>query len=80
MFDNNNGVSSIANREECPQYAGLVLSPQLGLVPLGRDPDSGLWEFAHLQTGEVPIRADDGKLVRSEDSGLVFRIYPILLM
>ncbi|MCA8952917.1 MAG: serine/threonine protein kinase, partial [Planctomycetes bacterium] len=33
-----------------PSYGGLVLEPIRGLVPLGADPDSGLEEFAHLQS------------------------------
>ncbi len=51
---------------------GLELGPQLGLVPLGTDPGSGLWEFAHLQTGAVPGRGSDGQLVLNEETGLVF--------
>jgi len=42
-------IRSIADVDECPQYAGLELSPQVGLVPLHRDPESGLWEFWHVQ-------------------------------
>jgi len=44
-------------------YPGLVLSPQMGLVPIGPDPRSKLWEFAHLETGEPAVRGADGKLV-----------------
>lgn len=66
---------SIANPKECPQYNGLQITPQLGLVPVGRDPQSGLWEFAHLQTGEVPSR-EEGKLQITEDTGLVFILLP----
>jgi serine/threonine protein kinase/formylglycine-generating enzyme required for sulfatase activity len=66
---------SIANPHECPQYAGLVIKPQLGLVPLGRDPDSGLWEFAHLETGAIPVR-QDGKLMIDGNTGLVFVLLP----
>ncbi|MEQ8762705.1 MAG: SUMF1/EgtB/PvdO family nonheme iron enzyme [Planctomycetota bacterium] len=69
-------VSSIANPTECPRYEGLVIQPQLGLVPLGQDPDSGLWEFAHLQTGEIPNRNDEGRIVLTEGAGLVFVLLP----
>jgi len=60
-----------------PRYGGLELEPQLGLVPIGRDPDSRLFEFAHLETGEVPRRdSKTGKLeIRAED-GLVFVLLP----
>ncbi|NOT30839.1 MAG: SUMF1/EgtB/PvdO family nonheme iron enzyme, partial [Planctomycetes bacterium] len=57
-------------------YPGLELTPQLGLLPIGRDPDSGLWEFAHLQTGEPAERGADGKLVLQESTGLVFVLLP----
>ena len=30
------------------------LSPQTGLVPFRRDPTSGLWEFWHVGSGEIP--------------------------
>ncbi|MEM7305569.1 MAG: bifunctional serine/threonine-protein kinase/formylglycine-generating enzyme family protein [Planctomycetota bacterium] len=69
-------VASIADVEECPLYDGLRLEPQLGLVPLGRDPESGLWEFAHLQTGVLPERDFDGTLALEEDSSLVFVLIP----
>ncbi len=63
-------------RDECPQYTDLTLKPQLGLVPIGRDPDSGLWEFAHLQTGEIPDRDENGELVLTEEMGIVFVLIP----
>ncbi len=63
-------------RDDCPWYAGLELTPQLGLLPIGRDPDSGLWEFAHLQTGEPAERGADGKLILSDGFGLVFVLLP----
>ena len=61
--------ASIADPGECPAYRGLDLAPQLGLLPLGRDPDSGLWEFVHVLSGvpldpgggdETSFRAADG--------------------
>ncbi len=48
--------ASIADRAECPMYAGLALAPQVGLRPVGRDPHSGLWEFAVVASGEIPGR------------------------
>ncbi len=39
-----------------PAYQGLVLAPQLGLLPLGRDQESGLWEFWHVLSGAQPGR------------------------
>jgi len=61
---------------EDPVYEGLDLKPQLGLVPIGRDPNSKLWEFVHLQTGEAPVRGEDGRLEIKEETGLVFILVP----
>jgi serine/threonine protein kinase/formylglycine-generating enzyme required for sulfatase activity len=58
------------------QYGGLQLAPQPGLLPLGRDPASGLQEFAHLQTGEPAERNADGTLLLREATGLVFVLLP----
>ncbi len=70
-------IASIRNRDECPQYDGLVLTEQIGLVPIGRDPDSGLWEFGlWKQTGEIPVRGDDGGLILEERSGMVLVLIP----
>ncbi|MGE3164359.1 MAG: bifunctional serine/threonine-protein kinase/formylglycine-generating enzyme family protein [Planctomycetota bacterium] len=69
-------IRSIANPRECPQYAGLVISPQPGLVPLGRDPDSGLWEFLHLTTGEAPRRDPAWHVVPDPDFGVVLVLIP----
>jgi serine/threonine protein kinase/formylglycine-generating enzyme required for sulfatase activity len=69
-------IASIASVSECPPYEGLRITPQLGLLPIGRDPASGLWEFAHLQTGEPAERGADGKLVLTESTGLVLVLLP----
>ena len=58
------------------RYGGLVLRPQLGLLPLGRDPASGLQEFAHLRSGRVPVRDAGGKLAVDGDTGIVFVLVP----
>jgi formylglycine-generating enzyme required for sulfatase activity len=57
-------------------YEGLELTPQFGLLPIGQDPESGLWEFAHLLTGEPPERDSDGKLIRADGVGLVLVLLP----
>jgi len=59
-----------------PKYAGMTLTPQLGLVPLGPDPQSGLEEFGHPLTGSVPRRDEEGRLVLTEAMGLVFVLLP----
>ena len=69
-------LASIADPKACPKYAGLTIEPQYGLVPLGRDPDSGLWEFADVATGLAPARDDQGKLVLGPEHGIVFVLLP----
>lgn len=59
-----------------PDYSPLDLQPQFGLLPIGPDPISGLWEFAELSTGRPPMRSAGGKLMLADDSGLVFVLLP----
>jgi formylglycine-generating enzyme required for sulfatase activity len=59
-----------------PRYQGLVLQPQIGLVPLGCDPRSRLLEFAELRSGPAPQRAPSGELQYRDDSGIVFVLVP----
>ncbi len=48
--------AAIDRIQENERYHGLVLLPQEGLVPMGRDPDSGLEEFLLFEThvGDIP--------------------------
>ena len=61
---------------EDPKYGELELSPIVGLVPLGRDPDSGLHEFGDIRTGTLPIRGDDMRLVQDDDACVVLILIP----
>ncbi len=72
----NEATASIADRAECPAYGGLELRPQIGLLPIGRDPASGLWELAHVASGEVPERDWEDELILTEETGLVFVLIP----
>jgi serine/threonine protein kinase/formylglycine-generating enzyme required for sulfatase activity len=69
-------IASIANERECPAYHGLRITPQLGLIPVGRDASSGLWEFGHLESGTIPERDGTGKLRLAEKCGIVFVLIP----
>jgi formylglycine-generating enzyme required for sulfatase activity len=69
-------LRSIANEEECPLYRGLEMKPRQDLFPLGRDRETGLWEFVHRETGAPPPRDDTGRLIPTEESGLVFVLIP----
>jgi formylglycine-generating enzyme required for sulfatase activity len=70
-------VSSVDPRERSAPYraAAVKLVPQLGLVPLGPDPDSGLEEFVHLQSGSEPTRRN-GRIELTADSGVVLVLLP----
>ena len=73
-----------------PKYASARwpasqrVGKQLGLLPLGSDPATGLWEFVHLQTGAEPPMGDDGlhardaegRLALAHDTGVVFVLVP----
>ncbi len=69
--------AAIADVETAPWYGGLRLDPIVGLIPLGPDPHSGLWEFAHLASGP-PVRRDpeSGALFRDDATGLVLVLIP----
>jgi formylglycine-generating enzyme required for sulfatase activity len=59
-----------------PKYAaqkwpsGERLTPQAGLLPLGENPATGLWEFVHLQTGLEPRLGADGRVLRDVEGRL----------
>ncbi|MFH0944832.1 MAG: protein kinase [Planctomycetota bacterium] len=74
--DWNRAIRSIADREACPRYHGLQIGEQLGLVPLRRDSDSGLWEFWHPRTGVEPVADENGRWVVTGETGMVFVLIP----
>lgn len=69
-------ITAIADRSRSGAYDGLVIREQLGLVPLGPNPASGLWEFWHVETGARPKRAPSGEFVVTGDTGLVLVLIP----
>ncbi|MEW6741679.1 MAG: SUMF1/EgtB/PvdO family nonheme iron enzyme [Planctomycetota bacterium] len=69
-------IDALADAEICPEYGGLRITPQTGLVPIGRDPESGLFEFAELISGEPPVRGPGGRLSMTAETGLVFVLLP----
>ena len=65
---------------ESELYGGLDLPEQLGLVPIGTNPQ-GLWEFAHLRSAadpeQLPARDPESGCVAVEDgTGIVFVLIP----
>jgi len=69
-------IVSISDPVECPLYEGLVLPKQEGLIPIGRDPNSMLWEFSHILSGDTALRDRDGELSLTAGTGLVFVLIP----
>ncbi len=70
--------SAMKRVAEHPLYSKVKLSPQLGLIPLGPDAESGLEEFLHWQThsGSLPTRGDDGRVHVNDDTGLILVLIP----
>src|SRR5262249_51983569 len=66
---------NFANHEDGKRF-GEEYGPQLGLVPLGPDPQSGLQEFWDVDSGDRPERAADGKIVVRDTMGVVFVLLP----
>ncbi|MFH2000207.1 MAG: formylglycine-generating enzyme family protein, partial [Planctomycetota bacterium] len=73
-------IQSIRSRMECPAYEGLELPVQSGLVPIGRNPSSGLWEFLHLQSHDqdeaIPRYGDEAECSTTDKTGLIFVLLP----
>jgi formylglycine-generating enzyme required for sulfatase activity len=70
-------IASIADGARSPKYGGLKIAPQVGLVPLGRNPVTGFWEFADIQSGRLPTT--DGREATyevDEDIAVVLVLLP----
>ncbi|MFO0980787.1 MAG: bifunctional serine/threonine-protein kinase/formylglycine-generating enzyme family protein [Planctomycetota bacterium] len=67
-------VAEIAASEN---YGGLELTPVPGFLPLGRDPESLLWEFWQVMSGAPPARdASTGRWQIGAATGMVFVLLP----
>ncbi len=64
---------------QTPIYGGLLLDSHADLAPLGPDPLTGLWEFAHLPSGSPPARIE-GRLEMQESSAVVLALIPAALI
>ena len=57
-------------------YAGLQFKEQIGLVPLGFNPE-GYYEFIHIQSGTIPTRDEDrDRYALSEVTGVILVLLP----
>ncbi len=72
----NEAIASIGDPSLSPRYSGLSLRPQMGLVPIGQDPVSGLWEFSLIATGESPERDSNNSIVFTDSTAIVFVLIP----
>ncbi|TAH39517.1 MAG: hypothetical protein EYC70_01660 [Planctomycetota bacterium] len=58
-------------------YHGLQLRPQLGLIPLGPDPASRLYEFYSVLSGDRPQRdGHSGRYILTPDSAVILVLLP----
>ena len=71
-------IDDIVQGDRYPELLANGFRPQFGLVPLGRDPASGLQEFLDLAThgGPIPARGADGSLPLAAESGVVLVLIP----
>ena len=61
------------------RFGGFVLRPQIGLVPLGRDRHSKLWEFWHVASGSRPTwtgEVEAGSVMSGDADGIVMVLVP----
>jgi formylglycine-generating enzyme required for sulfatase activity len=78
------GLGEQAWREACaaiaasPRYAGLRVTPQFDLVPLGANVASGLWEFVLPASGRAPAPDPDraGGWRMDGEAGIVLVLIP----
>ncbi len=70
-------IAAIADPAVSPAYNGLRITPQAGLLPIGQDPQSKLWEFWHMPSGARPERdPKTGKYAMDENSGVILVLVP----
>ncbi|MEZ6196758.1 MAG: SUMF1/EgtB/PvdO family nonheme iron enzyme [Planctomycetota bacterium] len=75
--------AAIARIGESGRYGKMEIQPQLGLIPLGPDPESGLEEFLDWRTHDraehiedISRREGDGRITMTSRRGLIFVLIP----
>jgi serine/threonine protein kinase/formylglycine-generating enzyme required for sulfatase activity len=60
--------------------SAIRLAPQLGLVPIGMNPKTGLWEFYHLRSAAnpqiIPTHDEEGNIEVTAETGIIFVLIP----
>lgn len=69
-------IAEIANSTQNEIYGGMILRPQYGLVPLGRNPSTKLFEFLHLDTGRLAPSGVNRRYALDPSLGIVFVLVP----
>jgi hypothetical protein len=75
-------ISDIADVSKNPAYGGLRILPQIGLIPIGKDETSNLFEFMDLYTTEksvldvTKIRESGQPIAASPELGTIFVLLP----
>lgn len=61
-----------------PRYHGLAIQPIFGMVPLGENSTTHLWEFLFAESGVAPApdESTSGRTRMDEATGLVFVLLP----
>ncbi len=70
-------LRSLSDREG--QALADAIPVDLPLIPLGRDASSGLWEFVHVLSGEVPRwegEQESGSVLVEDEMGIVLVLVP----
>lgn len=69
-------IEEIADSTQNEIYGGMILRPQFGLVPLGKNPSTNLFEFLHLDTGRIPPPGLTRRYASDPSQGIVFVLLP----
>jgi serine/threonine protein kinase/formylglycine-generating enzyme required for sulfatase activity len=68
--------AALARLAADPRFGSRALQPQVGLVPLGTDPDSGLEAFWPVDSGPRPAPDARGRCHPGTEGGLVLLLLP----